>query len=404
MKKLFALLLAGIMVFSMAACGEKTPSDPQDPSAGGDKQPGAEEITIAFIGNTTGDYAMYGVPVRNSVMMFFEQLNAQGGINGKKVNVLEYDDKADGIEAKNAYNLAVSRGATAILGSVLTAPTIALADSTYADNTPQVTASATNPGVTRINPADESSEVRTNVFRTCFLDPFQGEKMIQYAATELNAKTVAVFYQTGSDYSESILTGIESKAAEYNIEIVDKEAFSEGDKDYKAQMTNIASKNPDVVLMPIYYGEAGLAITALRAAGCTAQVIGGDGFGSVKDYATAEDLEGTLYFSGYAPGTESVAQFEADYEAKYGEAVPNMFAPLAWDAALVLAEGIRQAEAQGLTAGTDEYKQAIIDAIAALDGFEGITGSYVFNEYNDPDKTVAVIEVTGGEELFKNFY
>jgi branched-chain amino acid transport system substrate-binding protein len=169
-------------------------------------------------------------------------------------------------------------------------------------------------------------------------------------------------------------------------------------------MTNIAASNPDVVLMPIYYGEAGLAITALRAAGCKAQVIGGDGFGSVKDYASAEDLEGTDYFSGYAPGTESVAKFEADYQATYGEAVPNMFAPLAWDASMIMAEGIKAAEEAGLKAGSDEYKQCIIDTIKGMDAFEGITGSYTFNETNDPVKSVAVIKLSGGNEEFDKFF
>ncbi|MBQ9810015.1 MAG: ABC transporter substrate-binding protein, partial [Spirochaetales bacterium] len=172
----------------------------------------------------------------------------------------------------------------------------------------------------------------------------------------------------------------------------------------KAQMTNIAAANPDVVLMPIYYGEAGRAITALRAAGCKAKIIGGDGFGSVKNYASAADLEGTIYMSGYAPGTPSVAKYEADYKAKYGEEVPNMFAPLAWDASLIMAEGLKAAEAKGLKAGTAEYKQAVIDAIKGMQAFEGITGSYTFNETNDPIKSVAIIKIAGGAELFDEFF
>jgi branched-chain amino acid transport system substrate-binding protein len=185
---------------------------------------------------------------------------------------------------------------------------------------------------------------------------------------------------------------------------VDTEAFATGDKDFKAQMANIAAANPDVIFAPIYYGEAGLAITAARQAGCTATVLGGDGFGSVKDYASAEDLEGTVYCSGYAPGTESVAQFEADYEEAYGESVPNMFAPLAYDAAMLMCKALESAESQGLTAGTDEYKQAVIDALAGMDNVEGITGTYSFDEYNNPIKSAAIIELTGGEEVFKEMY
>jgi len=396
MKKvlLFALVIAAFIATPVFAGGN---SEASSSAASG-------TITIAFIGNTTGDYAMYGVPVRNSVVMFFEQLNAAGGINGKQIKLLEYDDKADGTESINAYNLAKANGATAIIGSVLSGASIALSDVTYDDNMPQISASATNPKLTVMDPDDPKSEVKTNVFRSCFLDPFQGEKMAQYASQKYGAKTIAIFYENGSDYSEAIVQGVESQLAACGLKVVAKEAFATGDVDYKAQMTNIAAANPDVVLMPIYYGEAGRAITALRAAGCKAKIIGGDGFGSVKNYASAADLEGTIYMSGYAPGTASVAQFEADYKAKYNEEVPNMFAPLAWDASLIMAEALKTAEGKGLKAGTAEYKQAIIDAIKGMNAFPGITGSYTFNATNDPIKSVAIIKIAGGEELFDEFF
>lgn len=389
-----ALVLAAIIATPVFAGGSS------EGTSSADSQP----IIVAFIGNTTGDYAQYGVPVRNAIAMFFDQLNAAGGINGKTVTLLEYDDKGDETEAINAYNLAKANGATAILGSVLSAPSIALSDATYDDNMPQVSASATNPKLTVMDPDDPNSEVKTNVFRSCFLDPFQGEKMAQYASQKYGAKTIAIFYENGSDYSEAIVQGLESQIDECGLTVVAKEAFATGDVDYKAQMTNIAAANPDVVVMPIYYGEAGRAITALRAAGCTAKVIGGDGFGSVVNYASATDLEGTIYMSGYAPGTPSVAKFESDYKATYGEDVPNMFAPLAWDASLLVTEGLKAAEAQGLVAGTPEYKQAVIDAIKGLNALEGITGSYTFNETNDPIKSVAIIKITDGAESFDEFF
>ena len=362
-------------------------------------------INVAFIGNTTGDYAQYGIPVRNAVKLYFDQLNANGGINGKQVNLMEYDDKGDGVEAVNAFNLAMDKGITAVVGSVLTGATIALADATYEVNMPQITASATASGVTVIDPDDPSSEVRTNVFRACFIDPYQGEKMADYAVNVLGAKTAAVFYETGSDYSEGLMNAFVEKAEQIGLEVVASEAFATGDKDFKAQMTNIASKNPDVVFCPIYYGEAGLAISAARQAGCTSKFMGGDGFGSVKDYATAEDLEGTVYCSGYAPGTEDVAQFEKDYCETFGvEEVPNMFAPLAYDASMLMAYGLQAAEDAGLEAGTEEYKQAVIDAIKNVDGLKGITGTYKFDEYNNPIKSAAIIELTGGQEVFKEMY
>lgn len=409
MKKFLALLLAVVMTLALVACGGNSnnnagnsTNNSGDSSDSGDAS--GDTIKIALIANTTGDNAQYGIPVRNGAMLYIDQLNANGGINGKQVEVLEYDDKGDGVEAVNAFNLAMDQGITAVIGSVLTSPTITLADATYEVNVPQISASATAQGVTQIDPEDESAGIRTNVFRSCFIDPFQGQTMAHYAADKLGATTAAVLYESGSDYSEGCMNGFVEACEELGIEIVATEAFATGDKDFNAQMTKIAAADPDVVFMPFYYSEAGLAITQGRQAGLTATILGADGFGSIKDYASAEDLEGTVYGSGYAPGTESVAQFEADYEAAYGEAVPNMFAPLAYDAAMLLCEGLKAAEEQGLTAGSDEYKQAVIDAIASMDGVEGITGSYTFDEYNNPEKSVAMIQLQGGEEKFTEFY
>ena len=419
MKKLFCFALAVVMLLSvMAGCAAKTEQSPSTTQASestastetasnesadaSDAAATDGEIDIAFIGNTTGDYAQYGIPVRNAVMLYFDQLNAAGGINGKKVVVKEYDDKGDGVEAVNAYNLAKENGITAVIGSVLTGATIGLADATYEDNMPQITASATATGVTVM---EDTGEVRTNVFRACFIDPFQGQKMADYAVEKLGAKTAAIFYETGSDYSEGLKNAFVVEAERMGLEIVDTEAFATGDKDFKAQMTNIASKNPDIVFCPIYYGEAGLAIQAARQAGCTATFLGGDGFGSVKDYASAEELEGSVYCSGYAPGTEDVAQFEKDYCETFGvEEVPNMFAPLAYDASMIMAYGLKAAEDAGLEAGTDEYKQAVIDAIKTMDGVKGITGTYSFDSDNNPIKSVAIIELTGGEVVFKEMF
>ena len=406
MSKTLAVVLALVLCVGLfAGCGGTTAgTSTTTTTQTGTQTAESGEITIAFIGNTTGDYAQYGIPVRNAVVMYVEQLNANGGINGKTVKLLEYDDKGDGIESVNAYNLAKDQGITAIVGSVLTGATIALADATVEDNMPQITASATAAGVTQIDPENPDSGIRANVFRACFIDPFQGEKMADYAANKLGAKTAAILFESGSDYSEGLKDSFVAKAAELGLEVVATEAFATGDKDFNAQMTKIAGLNPDVVFLPIYYGEAGLAITQGRQAGLTSTFLGGDGFGGIKDYATAEDLEGTVYCSGYAPGTDSVAQFEADYEAKYGEPVPNMFAPLAYDAAMLLCKALKAADDAGLAAGSDEFKAAVIADLKGNDGTVGITGSYSFDEFNNPIKSAAMIVVKDGAEVFSELY
>lgn len=166
--KLVSLVLAVVMLLGcLTACGSKsaTTDTPASTDASNTSSDGGE-IVIALISNTTGDYAQYGQPVRDGAMLYINQLNANGGINGKQVKVLEYDDKGDGVEAVNAFNLAMEKGITAVIGSVLTGSTIALADATYEVNMPQVTASATAMGVTVM---EDTGEVRNNVFRACFI-------------------------------------------------------------------------------------------------------------------------------------------------------------------------------------------------------------------------------------------
>ena len=152
--KLVSLVLAVVMLLGcLTACGSKsatTDATASTDTASNDTAAASDggEIVIALISNTTGDYAQYGQPVRDGAMLYINQLNANGGINGKQVKVLEYDDKGDGVEAVNAYNLACDNGITAVFGATMTGTTIALADATYEDNMPQVTASATATGVT----------------------------------------------------------------------------------------------------------------------------------------------------------------------------------------------------------------------------------------------------------------
>lgn len=395
--RLLALAMAGALSLSLlTACSGGT---------GETKAPGsADEIVIGLLANTSGDNAQYGNAVKNGAMLYIDQVNAAGGINGKTIKVVAYDEKGDATEAVTAFNRLVDDGITALIGSVLTGPTIAVADESYAVNMPQITASATAAGVTQLNPDKPEEGIRANVFRSCFIDPFQGEKMAEYAKEKLGATTAAVIFETGSDYSEGLKDSFVAKCGELGITVTNTEAYAAGDKNFNAQMTNIASKNPDVVFSPNYYEDDGMIVTQARQQGVTSTFLGGDGWGGVAAYASAEDLEGSVYCSGYAAGTEGVAQFEADYETAYGEKVPSMFAPLGYDAAMILCEGLKAAEGAGLEAGSDEYKQAVIDAMKSTKDLEGITGSYEFDEYNNPIKSAAMMKLEGGAEVFTELF
>ena len=413
MKKFLASVLAVAMTLSLAACGGNNAGGNAGANNGGGSSAAGgnggaqagDTIKIGLLANTSGDNAMYGNAVKNGALLYIDQVNAAGGVNGKQIEVISLDEKGDATEAVTAFNRLVEQGVTAIIGSVLTAPTIAVADKSYEINMPQITASATAAGVTMLDPEDPSSDIRTNVFRSCFIDPFQGEKMAEYAKDRLSAATAAVIYETGSDYSEGLKDSFVAKCGELNITVTSTQGYATGDVDFRAQMTAIASQQPDVIFCPNYYEDDGMIVTQAREVGVTGTFLGGDGWGSVKNYASAADLEGSVYCSGYAPGSnDTVTKFESDYTSAYNEDVPNMFAPLGYDAAMILVAALEKAESAGLTAGTDEYKQAVIDAMAATKGLEGVTGSYEFDEYNNPIKSAAMIALKGGEEAFTELF
>lgn len=406
MKKLISIALVLILALSVfAGCGKTgsdttaTPSantgaDTSAPAAGG-------TIKIGLLGCYTGEYAQYGQAVLNGAQMYIDKVNAEGGINGKQIAPVIYDDKGDPTEAVTAFNRMLDDGIAALLGSVLSGATMAVVPEAYAVNLPMITASATAAGVTY---NEDEDLVYTNMFRTCFIDPFQGEKMAQYAKDILGARTAAAITETGNDYAVGLKEAFVAKCAELGIEIVADEGYSKGDKDFMSQLTNINAKGADVIFCPNYYEDDALIVTQARQQGITATFLGGDGWAKVSEYAKAEDLEGSVYCSAYAPSsTPEIKQFEADYAAKYNGEVPGMFAALGYDAAIVLLDAIKAAEGKGLEAGSDEYKAAVIDGMKNTSSI-GITSAYSYDELNNPIKSAVIIKLEGGKEVFSQMF
>lgn len=406
MKKVLSIALILMLVLGVfAGCGQKAPNDPEqgnEPPAGSGTA--GETIKIGIIGCHTGEYAQYGLGVLNGATLYIDELNANGGINGKQIQIVKYDNKGSDQEAVNAFNRAVEEGITAVLGDVLSGNTMALVGKAHPLNMPVITPSATAAGVTY---DVETDTVYSNVFRTCFIDPFQGEKMANYAKEKLGAKTAAVFYETGNDYAVGVKDAFIETCKELGLELVAEEGYATTDVDFRSQLTTIASKSPDVLFCPNYYEDDGLIITQAREVGFTGTVMGSDGMSGVSGYASAEDLEGSVYCSGYAPGsTDVVKAFEEAFTTKFGTDTLNMFAATAYDAAMVLCNAISVAEGKGLAAGSDDYKQAVIDAIRDNSGdLECITSNgYTFDEYNNPVKDAVIMKLTDGKEVFsENF-
>lgn len=390
MKKAVALVLVACMAAMMfAGCGNAK----------------SDTIKVGMLGPYTGDAAKYGLSVRNGAQLYIDQVNAAGGVNGKQIEVIAYDNKGNDAEAVTAFTKLVDEGITALIGDVLTSNTIAVVGEAYPINMPMITASATAAAVT-YNEATQT--VYSNVFRTCFIDPFQGEKMAQYAAEVLGAKSAAVICLTGSDYSVGLADAFRAKCAELGVAVVADEGYSEGDMDFKSQLTNIAAAAPDVVFCPNYYEDDGLIVTQARAIGLNATFLGGDGWANIQAYGSAADLEGCLYCSAYAPGSsDAVKAFEKSYVETYGEETLTMFAALGYDAAMVLVAALEKAEATGEETGSDAYRQAVIDGIKSEgSSVKGVTSAngYTFDEYNNPVKDAVIMTVENGKEVFKQMY
>lgn len=349
----------------------------------------SDTIRIGGLAPLTGDAASYGVAVNNAIQMAVEDINANGGIDGKQIEYIYYDEKGDTTEATNAYNKLVQDDkVVAIIGDVTTKPTLAVAQTSQQDNIPIITATATAAEVTLTGP---------NIFRACFTDPFQGELMASYASEKLGATKVAVLSDMADDYSSGIAEAFVAKAEELGMQVVADEKYQDGDVDFKSQLTNIKGQNPDVLFLPVYYEDLRLISAQAKEVGVTAQLCGADGWDSVlTDNFDSSVLDGGVFCSQYSTEStdERVQNFISAYKEKY-EMDPNMFAVLAYDATNMMAQAISDA------GSTDS--QAIIDAMAALE-YDGLTGHMTFDEDRNPQKSAVIVSIQDNVYKFVENY
>ncbi len=382
-KRILAALMALAMLGAFSGCSNT--GDGGSASGGSD----SDTIRIGGLAPLTGDAASYGVAVNNAIQMAVEDINANGGIDGKQIKYIYYDEKGDTTEATNAYNKLVQDDkVVAIIGDVTTKPTLAVAQTSQQDNIPIITATATAAEVTLTGP---------NIFRACFTDPFQGELMASYASEKLGATKVAVLSDMADDYSSGIAEAFVAKAEELGMQVVADEKYQDGDVDFKSQLTNIKGQNPDVLFLPVYYEDLRLISAQAKEVGVTAQLCGADGWDSVlTDNFDSSVLNGGVFCSQYSTEStdERVQSFISAYKEKY-EMDPNMFAVLAYDATNMMAQAISDA------GSTDS--QAIIDAMAALE-YDGLTGHMTFDEDRNPKKSAVIVSIQDNAYKFVENY
>ncbi len=348
------------------------------PGAGGDT------IKVGEFASLTGKDATFGISSHEGTLMAIEEINAAGGLLGKKLELLTEDTQCKAGESATVVNKLVSRdNVIAILGEVASSRSLEAAPICQQNKIPMISPSSTNPDVTKTG---------DYIFRVCFIDPFQGTVMANFATKTLKAKRVAVFTDVKSDYSKGLAKFFKEQFKANGGEIVTELDYNGGDKDFKAQLTAIKAANPGGVFVPGYYTEAALICVQAKQLGLNVPLFGGDGWESSKLTEIGGDaVEGNYFSTHYSPAvaTDVSKKFVENYSKRWPGKTPDALAACGYDSAVVLVDAIRRA---GTTDGAK-----LRDAIAATKAFQAVTGQITINENRDASKSAVILKIEGGK-------
>ena len=377
MKKLISLLAVLLVIGGLTAC-----------SAASEQK--ADTILIGVNLELTGDVSVYGVPERNAFEQAVSEVNAAGGIDGKLVELVIYDNAYDQAKAVQNTEKLIEDGVVAILGSATSGMTMAIAPVAKDNGLLVFTPSGTNSAVTM-----DGTVVNPWVFRSCFIDPFQGRVLANFASNDLAAKKVVIMVNSGSEYSKELARIFTEQLNKNGGEVVETASYADADTDYKASLTSIASKEFDVLFVADYAKNAGLIIGQARTTAGLEEVniIGPDGFEdpTLNDLAGGAQNVNNVYFSTHfstLSDNQKVVNFVESYKAFTKEDSVSVFAALAYDAAYMLFAAIDAADS------TDP--QAIRDSLESLPSFSGVTGDITFDELHNAVKPAFLIELDNG--------
>jgi len=380
--------MAGVAIAALAGgCKEPAPAGGNAATAtSGEKAAPytGDEIVLGEYGSFTGDTATFGNSTHNGITMAIAEANASGGVLGKKIRVLKEDTASKTDQAATAVlRLINEKNVLAIIGEVASSRSLAAAPLCQKAGVPMISPASTNPKVTQEG---------NYIFRTCFTDAFQGSTLANYASNDLKAKTVAVFTDVASDYSKGLAAAFEEQFVKNGGKIAIKASYSAGDKDFRAQLTNIKSSNPDVLLVPGYYNDIGQMAVAARSIGFNKPLLGGDGWDSPVLLKTGKDeLQGSYFSNHYSPDSKEprVQAFVAEYKKQFNGETPDAMAALGYDATLIMIDAIKRAG--------DTDRDKIRDAIATTKGFPGVTGKITVNEERNAVKSITILQIKGNK-------
>jgi branched-chain amino acid transport system substrate-binding protein len=353
----------------------------------GCKKSGGNTLKVGEFASLTGKEATFGISSHEGTQLAMEEINAAGGLLGKKIELLTEDTQSKAGEPATVVNKLVARdGVVAVLGEVASSRSLEAAPICQQNKIPMVSPSSTNPKVT---------ETGDFIFRVCFIDPFQGTVMANFATKTLKAKKVAVFTDVKSDYSKGLAKFFKERFTANGGTIGTELDYNGGDKDFKAQLTAIKAANPDGVFIPGYYTDAALICVQAKQLGLNVPLFGGDGWESEELVKIGGDaVEGNYFSTHYHPdvGSDVSRKFVENYRKRWNGKTPNALAACGYDSALVLGDAIKRA---GSTDG-----QKVRDALAATKDFQAVTGVITINQSRDATKSAVILQVKGGKFNF----
>lgn len=378
MKRISILLTLCASLLFLSACERRG-----GPRAGGDNGP----IVVGYYGDLTGRTSNFGQSSRNGIEMAVDEINKAGGINGRQIQTLSEDDEGRPEKAATVVTKLIDQDrVVALIGETTSGNTLAAAPKAQTARVPMISPAATTPAVTQVG---------DYIFRVCFIDPFQGEVMAKFAANTLKAKKAAVLLDFNSPYSRGLTEFFEKSFAKLGGQVIMKQAYTQGDRDYKGQLTSIRSVSPDVIYIPGYYGEVGVIAKQAQQLGIATPLLGGDGWDATQLWDLGgKALNGDYISNHYSIDDPSPAiqKFVAAYKARYGNP-PDALAALGYDAMSVLADSIKRA-------GTTEGPK-LRDAIAQTQNFAGVTGTITMDSERNAVKPAVVLKLQDGKYIYQ---
>ncbi|MBE3570610.1 MAG: ABC transporter substrate-binding protein [Bacillales bacterium] len=368
----------------MAGCGAS--------STNGGSASNSKTIKVGANLELSGNVASYGQSIAEGFDLALDDINKKG-IDGKKIQLIKVDNKSDAAEATStAIKLASQDKVAAIVGAATSTNTLAQVQVAQDNKIPLITPTATNPEVTK-----KGGKLNDYVFRTCFIDPFQGTVAANFAADQLKVKKAAILIDSSSDYAKGLASAFEKSFKKKGGKIVSKEAYVAKDTDFHATLTRIKGENPQFIYLPGYYEEVGLIVKQAREIGLNVPIMGGDGWDSPKlvKIAGPKALNNTYITNHYSSGDpdQKIQNFVKKFKEKYNGDSPDAFNALGYDTAYLLADAIKRA------GSTDSDK--IKKALEETKNLELVSGTLSFDKDHNPIKSASILEYKDGKQVFK---